>query len=116
MNLSRAKWFTKLDIRGAYNLIRTVEEEERETTFHTYYGLFKSLVMPFSLTNTPTTFHKFINDVLTPYLDRVCTAYLDKTLIYSNTFQEHQQHINLVLEVLENTGLYLIPEKYVFRH
>jgi hypothetical protein len=28
MNLSRAKWFTKLDIRGAYNLIYMAEGEE----------------------------------------------------------------------------------------
>jgi hypothetical protein len=40
MNLSKAKWFTKLDIRGAYNLIRMAEGEEWKTAFHTCYGLF----------------------------------------------------------------------------
>jgi hypothetical protein len=114
MNLSRAKWFTKLDIRGAYNLICIAEGEEWKTAFHTRYGLFKSLVMPFGLTNAPATFQNFINDVLAPYLDRFCTAYLDDTLIYSDTFEEHQEHVNWVLEAFEKAGLHLKPEKCQF--
>jgi hypothetical protein len=35
MNLSRTKWFTKLDIRGAYNLIHMAEGEEWKATFYT---------------------------------------------------------------------------------
>jgi hypothetical protein len=116
MNLSRAKWFTKLDIRGAYNLIRMAEGEEWKTTFHTRYGLFESLVMPFHLTNTPATFQNFINDVLTPYLDQFCTAYLDDTLIYSDTFEEYQEYVNLVLEAFEKATFHLKPEKCGFHH
>jgi hypothetical protein len=33
MNLSRAKWFMKVYIRGAYNLIQMAEGEEWKTTF-----------------------------------------------------------------------------------
>jgi hypothetical protein len=114
INLSRAKWFTKLDIRGAYNLIRMAEGEEWKTAFHTQYSLFESLVMPFGLTNAPAMFQNFINDVLTPYLNQFCTAYLDDTLIYSDTFEEYQEHVNLVLEAFYNAGLHLKLEKYKF--
>jgi hypothetical protein len=114
MNLSRAKWFTKLDIRGAYNLIRMVEGEEWKTTFHTQYGLFESLVMPFGLTNAPAIFQNFINNVLAPYLDQFCTAYLDNMLIYSDTFEEYQEYVNWVLEAFEKAGLYLKLEKCEF--
>jgi hypothetical protein len=69
INLSRAKWFMKLDICRAYNLIRIAEGEEWKTIFQTRYGLFKSLVMLFGLTNTPATFQNFINNVLAPYLN-----------------------------------------------
>jgi hypothetical protein len=54
--------------------------------------------MPFGLTNSAATFQNFINNVLTPYLDRFCTIYLDDMLIYSDTFEEYQEYINLVLE------------------
>jgi hypothetical protein len=116
INLSRAKWFTKLDICGAYNLIQMAEGEEWKTAFRTRYGLFESLVMPFGLTNALATFQNFINDVLTPYLDRFCTAYLDDTLIYSDTFEEHQEHVNWVLEAFEKAGLHLKPEKCEFHY
>jgi hypothetical protein len=114
MNLSWAKWFTKLDIRGAYNLICMAEGEEWKTTFHTQYGLFKSLVMPFGLTNALATFQNFINDVLIPYLNQFCTMYLDDTLIYSDTFEEYQEYVNLVLEAFEKAGLHLKPERCEF--
>jgi hypothetical protein len=72
--------------------------------------------MLFGLTNTPATFQNFINDVLAPYRDRFCTAYLDDTLIYSDTFEEHQEHVNRVLEAFEKAGLHLKPEKCEFHY
>jgi hypothetical protein len=114
MNLLKAKWFTKLDIRGAYNLICMAEGEEWKTVFRTRYGLFESLVMPFGLTNAVATFQNYINDVLAPYLDHFCTAYLDDTLIYSDNFEEHRQHICLVLDAFAKAGLHLKPKKCEF--
>ena len=64
MQLSKAKYFTKLDIRGAYNLIRMAEGDKWKTAFRTRYGLFVSLVMPFGLTNAPATFQAYINETL----------------------------------------------------
>jgi hypothetical protein len=114
MNVSKAKWFTKLDIHRAYNLIRMAEGEEWKTALRTRYGLFESLVMPFGLSNGPVTFQNYINDVLAPYLDHFCTAYLDNTLIYSDNFEEHQQHVRLVLTAFSKVGLYLKPKKCEF--
>ena len=93
MRLSRAKVFTKLDVRGAYNLIRMAEGEEYNPVFRTRYGLFESLVMPFGLTNAPADFQHFINNILRPYLDVSCTAYLDDILIYSDNIEEHYDHV-----------------------
>jgi hypothetical protein len=64
------------------------------------------------LTNNPATFPNFINDILAPYLDRFCTVYLDNILIYSDTFEEYQEYVNLVLDTFEKASLYLKPEKY----
>jgi hypothetical protein len=114
MNLSKAQWFSTLDIHGAYNLIHIAEGEEWKTAFHTRYRLFESLVMPFGLTNAPATFQNYINDVLAPYLDRFCTAYLNNTSIYWHNFDEQQQHIRLVLDAFAKVGLHLKPEKCEF--
>jgi hypothetical protein len=88
--------------------------EEWKTIFHTCYGLFESFIMPFGLTNTPVTFQNYINNILAPYLDYFCTTYLDNTLIYSENFEEHQQHTHLVLDAFAKVGLYLKPKKCKF--
>jgi hypothetical protein len=62
--LQNAKYFTKLDIHGVYNLVRMAEGEEWKTAFRTWYGLFESLVMPFGLTYAPAGFQHFINDIV----------------------------------------------------
>jgi hypothetical protein len=114
LRLQKAKYFTKLDIHGAYNLVRMAEGEEWKTAFRTQYGLFESLVMPFGRTNTPACFQYFINDVLRPYLDVFVTAYLDDILIYSDNLDDHRKHVLKVLEALSEAGLHLKPEKYEF--
>ncbi|KAH0608778.1 uncharacterized protein H6S33_001006 [Morchella sextelata] len=67
--------------------------------------------MPFNLTNTPTIFQHFINDSVRDYLDIFCTAYLDNILIYSDTVEEHQVHVEKVLEALQRNAVLLKPEK-----
>lgn len=112
--LSKATYYTTLDVRGAYNLIRMAEGEEWKTAFRTRYGLFESLVMPFGLTNAPADFQHFFNDVLRPFLNDFCTAYLDDILIYSASLREHKVHVRKVLEVLSKNGLHLKAEKCEF--
>ena len=90
------------------------EGEEWKTAFWTRYGLFESLVIPMGLTNTPAACQKFINDILWPFLDQFCTAFLDDILIYSDTLEEHRIHMRRVLEVLKGAGLTLKLEKCEF--
>ena len=61
-----ARLFTKLDLRGAYNLIRIKEGDEYKTAFRTRYGQYEYRVMPFGLTNAPATFQSYIDDCLRP--------------------------------------------------
>ena len=98
-----AKYFTKLDLKSAYNLVRIKEGDEYKTAFRTRYGHFEYLVMPFGLKNAPATFQHFINDVLSDYLDDFVISYIDDILIYSNTLEEHHVHVKKVLrKLLEN--------------
>jgi hypothetical protein len=54
--ISRAKIFTKLDIRQAFYHIRIDLISEDLTTFRTCYGSYKCKILPFGLTNGPATF------------------------------------------------------------
>ncbi|KAK4685054.1 putative transposase, partial [Tremellales sp. Uapishka_1] len=112
--LKEATWFSKVDLRAAYNLIRIAKGDEWKTAFRTRYGLFEYLVMPFGLTNAPASFQYLINDVLRDFLDIFVIVYLDDILIFSNTREEHVNHVNQVLQRLKDNSLWANAEKCRF--
>jgi hypothetical protein len=112
--LSRAKIFTALDLRGAYNLIRMKEGEEWKTAFRTRFGHYEYMVMPFGLTNAPATCQALMNNVLREHLDRFVIVYLDDLLIYTENPEDHVEHVKTVLRCLERANLQLKPEKCDF--
>ena len=109
-----ARVFTKLDLRGAYHLIRIKEGDEYKTAFRSRYGQFEYKVMPFGLTNAPATFQAYIDDCLRPYIDDFAVCYLDDILIYSTNEKEYDEHVRKVLERLQEFGLYCKAEKCQF--
>ena len=109
-----AKYFTKLDLRSAYNLIRIREGDEYKTAFRTKYGHYEYLVMPFGLKNAPATFQSFINYVLRPYLEKFVILYLDDILIFSDDLETHHNHVRQVLKRLLENNLYAKLEKCEF--
>lgn len=71
--------------------------------------------MPFGLTNAPSVFQSLINDVLRDMLIRFVVVYLDDTLVFSKTPQEHRQHVRLVLQRLLQDRLFAKAKKCEFR-
>ncbi|KAL2240220.1 UNVERIFIED_CONTAM: RNA-directed DNA polymerase [Sesamum indicum] len=80
--LSRAKYFTKIDLRSGYWQVRIKEGDEAKTTVVTRYGAFEFLVMPFGLTNAPATFSTLMNQVLHGFLDEFVVMYLDNIISF----------------------------------
>jgi hypothetical protein len=70
--------------------------------------------MPFRLANALSTFQHFVNNILRPFLDIFCTAYLNGILIYSETLYEHKEHVRSVLNALKGAGLQLDVDKCEF--
>jgi hypothetical protein len=91
------KFFSKYDITNAYHRIRIKPGHEWKTVFRTKFGHYKYMVMPFSLTNAPATFQRFIFKVLEEYLDIFVVVYLDDILVFSKTLEDHVKHNKLVL-------------------
>jgi hypothetical protein len=74
--------------------------------FHTWYGLYEYTVMSFGLTNALAYFMYLINKVFMEYLDKFVVVFIDDILVYSETEEDHEEHLRLVLEKLIANQLY----------
>src|SRR5258708_3351835 len=92
-----ARIYSKIDLKHAYHLVCIVEGDEPRTPFQTHYRSFEWRVIPFGLSNAPPVFQRFINDILGNLLDICTIGYIDNILIYSNSLDEHKDHIQEVL-------------------
>ena len=112
--LAGAKYYTKIDLRGAYNLIRVQPKDEWKTAFNCKYGHFEYQVMPFGLKNAPASFQRFMNATFQGCLGKFVVVYLDDILIYSKELNEHEEHVRVVLRKLRENNLFAKLEKCAF--
>ncbi|KAJ1043166.1 hypothetical protein NDA10_006568 [Ustilago hordei] len=112
--LRKARIYTKLDLRAAYNLIRIAKGDEWKTAFGTQLGLYEYLVMPFGLANAPAHFQSFINDIFRDIIGIYVVVYLDDFLIFSDTEEAHVTHVTEVLTRLRSNRLFAKLSKCEF--
>jgi len=83
---------------SSYNLVHIAKGDEWKTAFHTRYGAFEWLIMPFRLTNALAAFQCFMNNVFSDLLDVCIVVYLDDILIYSDDITPCWSHVKEVLK------------------
>ena len=100
-----SSWFTKLDLKNSYYLIRIKKGNEWKPAFKTKLSSYKYLVMPFGLANAPARFQAMMDKVLQG-LDKTEVHYLDNILIHTKgSLEDHCNVVKAVLRRLVDNNL-----------
>ena len=107
--LSNSTIYSRLDLVKAYHFVPVNKEDVSKTAICTPFGTFEYVRMPFGLRNAANTFQRFIDDTVRglPFV----VTYIDDLLIYSETVDQHKDHLRQVLRQLQKAGLCLNKQK-----
>jgi hypothetical protein len=76
--------------------------------------MYEYTVMSFGLTNALAYFMYLMNKVFMKYLDKFVMVFIDDILVYSRNEEEHEDHLRLVLQKLQDHRLYAKLRKCEF--
>ena len=102
--LACAKFMSKLDLNKGFHQIPVRVEDKLKTAFCTPWGKFHFCRMPFGLRNGPAVFQRLMDKILHQDLD-YCRVYIDDIVVFSQSWEQHCQHLSRVLERLKTAGL-----------
>ena len=111
--LRGAKWFSTLDLASGYWQMGVHPDDRDKTAFTCQSGLFQFKVLPFGLTNAPSSFERLMEKVLAGLQFDICLIYLDDVIVKSDDFDSHIVHLRSVFERIRKANLKLSPKKCV---
>ena len=112
--IGNSAYLTVLDAARGYFQVNLKEEDREKTAFVANNELYQFKRMALGLTNAPSTYSRLMDVVLSGLTYKYCLVYLDDTIIFSITFEDHFIHVEEILDRFTRAKLKLRREKCVF--
>ena len=112
--VAKGKYRSKIDLSDAYLQTRVHPDDVKYNTIKTPFGGFTSQVMMQRDMNAPATFVRVIEDLFHDELGKFFLIYIDDILIFSNSNEEHSEHVQHACRKLKEHKFYANPKKSVF--
>jgi len=91
-----------------------LDQEMNGTAFKTQDDLFEWMVMPFGLSNAPSTFIRLMTHVLQPFMGKFLIVYFDDILVYNKSRIDHVDHLRQLFHTLREPKLFANLKKCIF--
>ena len=105
--LGNAKYFSTMDLTSGFYQVAMEESDIQKTAFTTPFGLWEYTRMPFGLCNSPATFQRLMQRCFGDEALQSLLIYLDDIIVYSASYEEHLQRLEMVFQRLQRHGLKL---------
>jgi hypothetical protein len=97
---------SKIDLRSGYHQVKNRATDIPKIAIITRCGLYEYTVMSFGLTNAPAYFMHLMNKDFLDFVDKFVVVFIDDIMIFSKNEEEHDKHLQLVLQKLRENQLY----------
>lgn len=113
-NLGKSKFFSKIDLESGFHQIQIRECDKEKTAFSVNGAKYEFNRLPFGLKNSPSIFQRAIDDILRPFIGKFAYVYMDDVIIFSNSEEEHLEHITKVINAFSAANMKISSEKSFF--
>ena len=104
--VSGARFFSKIDLLGAYHQMHIREVDIPKTAIRTRYGSYEWKVLCFGLTNAPASFTRLLSTLLRDMNGTCLVLFIDDILVYSSLIEEHKTHLRQLFSLSRKHRLY----------
>ena len=106
-DMARAAYWSKCDMSKVYEQIHIIPEHVHKTAFATVLGTFRSQVMQMGDCNMPSTFQQLMTAIFHNCISHFIHVYLDNIFIFLHPIEEHEIHLDIILQWLQDHHLFL---------
>ena len=114
-NISRFKYYSKLDLKAAYHQIPLHDADKSLTAFQADGRLFQYTRLPFGVTNAVSAFQRVMDELISSHNLSGTYAYLDDVIVVGKTIEEHDENLRRLFSVTTGLHVTLNKDKCLFR-